>query len=994
MRPDIKDPRPRSLASQGFTLVEMLITASVLGVLMIVLGIMINSATRSKISTSNLLESSQQTRVAVDLIARDLLNSGYGADRLYAGQPQGPIAYIDSMQVLINANLHGDATGAADTTAYNPAGSPNPFPLNGTSWQPPVKYRTRAEVIRWTLDTNNDGSVDAGDIADADGVDAQRTRNPNDYTLVREIYGDSTGGIAGNNGGTVERVTLLRRPTDAGVPPLFTVYLVGSANPWNWSNGPIPAAQIASIERIVIRAVGTSPRPDWRGSYARTEYQAQVDVTRNMPDFGTTEYAVDGYVYVDQNSNNQKDGGEPGVAGVGMALKSYSTTTSTSGYFRFAVPAGTYTLRHTPPSGYANATFPDSFVVTVGPAQTRDFKDTALSGGPVKVLSYDDKNGNGTKDTGEGPLPAQLVTLLPTSESHYTDRNGLAQFFAPTGAFTVTVSPATGYVATSTPSPYSSTMSNGGSDSVAFGLDSTVTGTIAGKVFTDTNRNGVYDIGEPGVQNVWVAASPDGGVTVAGYRYTDATGNYTLTVPANDPPGTQPYHVTFSVPQGLYPTGTTSLGPLLVQGGQAHTGKNFGVSSFQVITLDASRVLSLGSADLIEKDWSGNDSQWDTKGHQDLDLVMGADAGGTDNISVWFNEYDSSPLFKNSPSYTRNASNSVLALRLEMLDKNSPTTRFDAVTGTKYSAGVGNFFVWFAQNSGGNLGYFPTSHDRAYTTADLGDVQAVLTDNVGGPGTAVDIIVGTKSPTAGQGTIEVWLNDNATDPTFARNEIYPPNGSIPGNNLGEVTSMAMGDLDGDGDKDLVVGTKTGNYTGQLLLFERTGSTAGNRFIERKRFARNDEAITAVICIDANGDGYLDIVTGSQKNASDGRLEHWANLGNNWNFILVRQVDTYIVMSLVSADMGGLLRNDLVVGLRFSNTGYSGGVRIFYMDLGTIPPFGTDPSGGSITGMVPALTSRNLNYGVNPSTPSPPYLQDFAAGVKTGPTTGALVIFIR
>jgi hypothetical protein len=45
-------------------------------------------------------------------------------------------------------------------------------------------------------------------------------------------------------------------------------------------------------------------------------------------------------------------------------------------------------------------------------------------------------------------------------------------------------------------------------------------------------------------------------------------------------------------------------------------------------------------------------------------------------------------------------------------------------------------------------------------------------------------------------------------------------------------------------------------------------------------------------------------------------------------------------------------------------------------------------------MVPALTTNNFNYGVNPSAPIPPYLSDVAAGIKTGPSTGALVVFIR
>ena len=65
-----------------------------------------------------------------------------------------------------------------------------------------------------------------------------------------------------------------------------------------------------------------------------------------------------------------------------------------------------------------------------------------------------------------------------------------------------------------------------------------------------------------------------------------------------------------------------------------------------------------------------------------------------------------------------------------------------------------------------------------------------------------------------------------------------------------------------------------------------------------------------------------------------------------------------------------------------------------MDLGGITSAGVDPSGGSVVNMVPALTSANFNYGLNTTAPPTPYLSDFAVGVKSSPTTGAVVVFIR
>ena len=60
----------------------------------------------------------------------------------------------------------------------------------------------------------------------------------------------------------------------------------------------------------------------------------------------------------------------------------------------------------------------------------------------------------------------------------------------------------------------------------------------------------------------------------------------------------------------------------------------------------------------------------------------------------------------------------------------------------------------------------------------------------------------------------------------------------------------------------------------------------------------------------------------------------------------------------------------------------------------MPTVGSDPSGGSVTNMVPAATMGNYNYGVYPSKSAPPYLTDLATGVKITSSTGALVVYIR
>src|SRR6185369_10558748 len=464
-------------------------------------------------------------------------------------------------------------------------------------WQPPAKYRRGAETIRWTLDVNNDGQVNAGDVANANGIDAQRTPNPNDYVLVRQVYGDSTGNIATNNGGAMERVTLVRKPGGA-VPPMFKVYLTGSATPWNWSSGPVPASLVSQIERITVEVVAPAARPDKNGNFAESRMRTEINSIRNVPNFGRQEYPVDGYVFNDLDGMGDHDPLEPGLPGAIVRCGPYSATTSASGYYLFQVRAGTYTLKHIPPPGFGVRTSPDSTVVNMGPTglatASFSFADTARAGGWANVFTFNDANQNGLYDAGDSPLQNVQVTMSPGGQSSYTTTSGTATLFAAVGGYSVTATAPDSFTFTTT-NPYSGTMTNGGSASIQFGLTKTAMGTLAGTVFRDNNRDGVMQGSELGIANVWVGVTNDGGATIQGYKYTDAAGMYSIDVPINSPPATTPYAIMVIVPPGNYPTSTTAISPIWVTAGSTQGNKNFGMSAYQVIVLNASRVLSLAS---------------------------------------------------------------------------------------------------------------------------------------------------------------------------------------------------------------------------------------------------------------------------------------------------------------------------------------------------------------------------------------------------------------
>ena len=986
--------RPRSA---GFTMVELMVGLVLLGIVVVAIGFTLFRSTNSMRQTSSHTESEQSARAAIDLLSRDIRSSGYATDLDYASSPQPAVAYVDSMEIILSQNQspYPDtlASRRLGPQAYNPAANPKPFPLTIPSYTPPIKYRTGAELIRYTLDVNNDGVVNSGDIASTQGADAASTPNPDDYVLVRQVYGDSTNNVAGDNGGSQERIALVRKPGGA-VPPLFTVYMKGSSTPWNWANGPVPASQLQDIERVQLAVTATSAKPDAQKHYASTTLRTEATTLRSVPDWGINTYVVGGYVFNDKDQTGTQTSGDVGLSGVTVRCGKYVGYTSSTGYFSIRMPNGSYTLRHTPPSGYGVFTHPDSFVVTVsGMAVTHSFADTARHGGWVTVLAYNDDEADGNP-YGDAPVSGVRMTMTPGGEQVYTNASGSATLFAPTGSYSVAATIPDSMSATTT-NPVTGTMTHGGTASHAIGMRFTVNGHVTGTVYRDNDDDGVRDAGESGIQNVWVGVTKDAGVTVLGYAYTDAYGNYDVAAPANDPPHTRAYSVFCVPPPGFFPTSGTSIGGLWLQENQTLSNKNFGMGTYQVITLNASRVLSLAAGDLIEKDWNGNATQ---HARADADLILGADDGGSDNISVWFNQYATTPVFTTNATYTRLAPQSVIAIAADTLDKNVNINRVDLVTGTR-KATTGNFFVWLTQGSSGNEGYLPSNYTGAlnYTTNDLGDVQAVLTADLCG-GSMPDILVGTKSLTPGRGTVELWQSNDATTPTFSPLERYPAVGSVPGGVMGEVRSMVLADLDNDGLKDLIVGTSTANYSGEVMVFKNMGKTASPRFVWRDQTTLSDDAVTSVAAYDVNQDGYRDILVGTQNSTSSGHVIYLRSRGSPYTLGFdVAKTDNapglVMSMSMVQSSPTSPVY-DLVVGWRQSESSYAGGVAIYYLGVGHLPNNGVDPSDGAIMNMVPASTTANFNYGLNTTTPPSPYLTDIAVGLKSSATTGAIVVFIR
>ncbi len=287
-------------------------------------------------------------------------------------------------------------------------------------------------------------------------------------------------------------------------------------------------------------------------------------------------------VWLDANANGIQDPGEVGLPDVQVELfdragsRIASTTTDANGIYLFTgLPAGEYYLQFQRPNGYvfsprnqggdpARDSDPDTTTgrtvkFTLLPGQTDLTRDAGLyPGATVGDKVWYDRNGDGLQDSDEPGVAGVTVNLYDADgnllETRATDAEGkylferlvpgdyCVEFVAPQGTvFTLPkqggddardsdADPVTGKACvTLAPSEHNR--------DVDAGL--VLPGAIGDFVWYDTNRDGIQDVGEPGIPNVTLNLIRDGVVIAS--TVTDADGGYLF---PNLPPGVYTVDVT------------------------------------------------------------------------------------------------------------------------------------------------------------------------------------------------------------------------------------------------------------------------------------------------------------------------------------------------------------------------------------------------------------------------------------------------------------------
>lgn len=282
-----------------------------------------------------------------------------------------------------------------------------------------------------------------------------------------------------------------------------------------------------------LAAGETSEPVEW--IFDGTQGQSFAFHARLVTDPVPVDGIIAGIVFEDRNENGRRDWDEPGIEGVGLGLELPDfvriAVTDAQGRYTFEVPdAGLFTVILTVPDG-ARPTTPVQMQVLIvrrADGTLSSFLDgnfgLVRSVPPqfwVDGFVYMDHNRNGVRDFGEegvaqvGISASGLECMLPVIGLAVTDANGFYEISNTSVGcllpWLVQRQPVAGHIGTSPDQVILERMPpNGGNRlRVNFGIapeDSThpVNVTIEGFVFSDWNRNGVRDEGEPGIPNAQI----------------------------------------------------------------------------------------------------------------------------------------------------------------------------------------------------------------------------------------------------------------------------------------------------------------------------------------------------------------------------------------------------------------------------------------------------------------------------------------------------------
>ena len=288
--------------------------------------------------------------------------------------------------------------------------------------------------------------------------------------------------------------------------------------------------------------------------------------------------SIAGTVFADLNKNGVQDAGEAGIVNVEMTLTGrlrgggavkVMAQTDKKGRFRFDnLGPGKYTVSEKQPEGFKDgkekcrdggSSVGNDVVANIRLGMkgkcvltfTERPKNPATPApvGSISGYVYDDADADGMREEGEAGIAGVHVSLVGTTgdgvgvqRTAVTDAEGRYQFLGlRAGTYSVVAAQVEGFVdggeaagnvgGVAEDDQISNIVLAAGQDGVGYNFGELRPGSISGKVFIDSDGDGVMDAGEPGVPDVLVTltGTDDLGESVMVSTRTDQAGAYEFT---------------------------------------------------------------------------------------------------------------------------------------------------------------------------------------------------------------------------------------------------------------------------------------------------------------------------------------------------------------------------------------------------------------------------------------------------------------------------------
>jgi FG-GAP repeat/FG-GAP-like repeat len=344
------------------------------------------------------------------------------------------------------------------------------------------------------------------------------------------------------------------------------------------------------------------------------------------------------------------------------------------------------------------------------------------------------------------------------------------------------------------------------------------------------------------------------------------------------------------------------------------------------------------SSDVFGTSLASGDVNGDTK----TDVVVGASGYSSDTGRVYIFHNDGSiPTTAATADITidGNAASDAFGGALSIGDFNADGRADIAVGASSYSLTTGRAYIFY------NDGSVPTTA----ATADITITGNSGTDNFATTLTSgdvnsdgrVDLVVGAPPLSSDTGRVYIFYNDGSV-PTTAATADVQITGELASDLFG--SSVAVGDMNADGQDDLIVGAEgfsNGDANGRMYIFySQNGQINTNRNLTGE--GTNDFFGSSFTTGDFNSDGRVDLAVGAEGYGSDAGLVYvFYNDGTmptgaaSADFTISgAALGDLFGVAMTSGDLNSDGRTDIIVGARGHATS-TGRAYIFYND-GSIP----------------------------------------------------------